>query len=648
MSRFHNTRPRCLHVESSLRTVFVPMIMVAAGLAGAWLFPAPLFGQGQQQATEANNPELTNRQKDVAERFQNLERLLLRLSEIEAADNPTRAALLQQAAKLGKQQKLSNLLADAASNLGSDQLSDAIDRQKISLSSLESLLKLLQSEDREKRIRNEREQVRRWIEETNRLLRMQGSLRGRTEGGQDLKQAADAQKQLLEKASEIAESISPQSDEEQKAQESDDGSNSALGAEESSDAKNQDADGSPQNNAEKNQSARKSDDKDDEENKAAGKSENDSSENQGDESQSTEESSEGKDDSESKESKGSSQVPSDSSGEPKTEQGQQGEPAKQAQPSEGQGGDPQNPQQGRQNGSPEQQPSPGRQKPKSPSEKAAERYQDAKQRMREAQEALENAKRENAVEKQEQAEEELRAVVEELEQILRQLREEEIERSLASLEDRLRRMLDLQNSVVDETNRLLEIGGGESGNRQVEIRASKLAKEENKILAEGERALLLLREEGSSAAFPEAVQQMNSDIAKVATRLSDGKVDPFTVSLEEEIVAALEEMVGALVQVQKENEAKKQQRQQQQGPGQSGQQGDQPLVDQLAELRLILTLQKRINKRTNGMSKMLQDPDDVVGQASDAEILSELKELSNRQSDIYRVTRDIQNNALEK
>ncbi|MEM8733357.1 MAG: hypothetical protein AAGG44_03995, partial [Planctomycetota bacterium] len=307
-----------------------------------------------------------------------------------------------------------------------------------------------------------------------------------------------------------------------------------------------------------------------------------------------------------------------------------------------------NPKQGQQ-GKPQYQPSPERKKPQSPSEKAAERYQDAKQRMREAQEALEDAKRDNAVSKQQQAEEELRAVVEELEQILRQLREEEIERSLASLEDRLRRMLDAQNSVVDETNRLLEIGGGKSGNRQVEIRASKLANEEKKILSEGERALLLLREEGSSAAFPEAVQQMNADIAKVANRLADGKVDQLTIAIEEEIVSALEEMVAALVQVQKDNEKKKQQQQQQQqGPGQSGQQGDQPLVDQLAELRLILTLQKRINKRTNIMSKMLQDPDDVIGQASDEEILSELKGLSDRQSDIYRVTRDIQNNALEK
>ncbi len=121
--------------------------------------------------------------------------------------------------------------------------------------------------------------------------------------------------------------------------------------------------------------------------------------------------------------------------------------------------------------------------------------------MEEAKKALEEAEREGAVEKQRQAEEELRSAIEALEEILRQLREEEIERSLASLETRLRRMLEMQNKVYEETVRLQEITG-EQATRQVEIRSSNLAQEESKILAEGERAFLLLREEGSSAAFP--------------------------------------------------------------------------------------------------------------------------------------------------
>ncbi len=260
--------------------------------------------------------------------------------------------------------------------------------------------------------------------------------------------------------------------------------------------------------------------------------------------------------------------------------------------------------------------------------------------MEEAQQELEKAEREGAIEKQREAEERLREAIEELEEILRQLREEEVERSLASLETRLRRMLEMQNKVLEETTRLQEITG-EAASRQVQISASKLALDERKLLAEGERAFLLLREEGSSAAFPEAIEQLNADISSVADRLSNGDVGTLTVNIEQEIVSSLEEMVEALVQVQKDNKKKKQD---QQAPGQGptgGEPGDQPLVDKLAELRLIRTLQLRINNRTNTLSKLLADPNDPIGQAAENDVQQQLKGLSQRQASIQGVTRDI-------
>jgi hypothetical protein len=259
--------------------------------------------------------------------------------------------------------------------------------------------------------------------------------------------------------------------------------------------------------------------------------------------------------------------------------------------------------------------------------------------MQEAQQQLEEAQREGAVEKQRAAEERLREAIEELQEILRQLREEEVERSLASLETRLRRMLEMQSKVLEETQRLQEITG-EGANRQVQIAANKLSQDERKILAEGERAHLLLREEGSSAAFPEALEQLNMDIASVTERLTAGDVGQLTVNIEQEIVKSLEEMVEALVQVQKDNQ-KKQQQQQQGQPPPSGEPGDQPLVDKLAELRLIRTLQVRINNRTTTLSNLLTDPNDPVGQTAEADIQQQLQDLAGRQSSIQQVTRNI-------
>ena len=159
-------------------------------------------------ATPADSPPpLIGEQKSVAERFSRLEMLLLRSADLEAGENPTRAALLQQAVQLSKQAELTELLADAASNLERGQYSEAIEKQKLSRESLKRLLELLQSENREQRIREQRDEVRRWIEETDRLLRLQSSLRGRTEGGQDVQQAAQDQQKLSRKATEIADEL---------------------------------------------------------------------------------------------------------------------------------------------------------------------------------------------------------------------------------------------------------------------------------------------------------------------------------------------------------------------------------------------------------------------------------------------------------
>ena len=598
-------------------------------LASLCLLTSPCLVAGLSQLVIAQDGlPLSGKQQGVAERFKKLEGLLLRSSELESIENPTRAALLQQAAKLGKQKQLADLLAKASNNLKNEKFTEAIEQQKAGLTNLKELLELLQSENREKRVREERDQVKQWIEETDRLLRMQGSLRGRTEGGQDTEKAAQDQQRLASKAGEIAGDLSGDPSGQQSGEESEGGEK--PGSNEPKDG----ADANPEDGEDpksgENSEAKESpggSESEGENSSSGGDSENQSPDGQEDSKGSetnepgdadsrepgestddtgnSEKSNQDPEDSQEMNPKGSEaerqtidnssdQEPGkpSSNGQDSKPNNQPGQQSQNGQESQGQDGQQSQQDQQSQDGQQSQQ---QQQQPKTPAERAQQRIQQAQQKMREAQEALEQAKRDEAVEQQLAAEEMLREAIEELEEILRQLREEEIERSLASLEDRLRRMLDMQTDVLSETTRLMDISGGATGNRQVAIKASQLAEEEKKILAEGERAYLLLREEGSSSAFPEAMEQMNTDIAFVQGRLGEGIVDELTKDIEESIVSSLEEMVQALVEVQKENEKKKQQRQQQQQPGQQMQPGDQPLVDKLAELRLIKTLQKRIN-----------------------------------------------------
>ena len=105
-------------------------------------------------------------------------------------------------------------------------------------------------------------------------------------------------------------------------------------------------------------------------------------------------------------------------------------------------------------------------------------------------------------------------------------------------------------------------------------------------------------------AFPETVSLMRDDMQQVAQRLSEVKVGTLTQGLEQDIIEALEEMIAALDKAIKDLEKKKT------PPGQSppaGQPGDPPLVDKLAELKMIRALQMRINRRTLRYGQIMED-----------------------------------------
>src|SRR5262249_54868981 len=138
--------------------------------------------------------------------------------------------------------------------------------------------------------------------------------------------------------------------------------------------------------------------------------------------------------------------------------------------------------------------------------------------------------------------------------------------------------------------------------RDAEIEAGKLSRRESEIATEADKTLALLHEEGSSVAFPESLDQVREDMAQTASRLGRANVGQITQGIEQDIVKALEEMVAALQKAQKD------QRQRGGGGGGSGGGGkDQPLLDSIAELKMIRALQMRVNTRTERYSKLLAE-----------------------------------------
>jgi hypothetical protein len=256
----------------------------------------------------------------------------------------------------------------------------------------------------------------------------------------------------------------------------------------------------------------------------------------------------------------------------------------------------------------------------------------ARQRMKEAEQKLRDARRDGAAEKQEEAIRELEHAKAELEKILRQLREEEISRMLTQLEARFRKMLEIQQTVYEGTLRLDKVPPAERTHNH-ESEAGRLSNQELQIVVEADKTLLLLREDGTAAALPEAVEQMRADVQQVVQRLAKVKTDAITQSIEQDVISALEEIIDALKKAQK----KSRNRNRPSRMSSDSNPSDEPLVEMLAELKMIRALQIRVNRRTERYAKLIEGE-----QANHPELIEALQRLAEREKQIHRVTRDLQ------
>jgi hypothetical protein len=296
----------------------------------------------------------------------------------------------------------------------------------------------------------------------------------------------------------------------------------------------------------------------------------------------------------------------------------------QSQPSQGQSGQPS---QGER--SDEQPP----QAPSDPADRATQRLRAAAEQMEQARKKLDEAERKGATERQREALRELEQAKAELERILRQLREEELERTLTQLAARFRKMLESQIQIYEGTVKLNAVPTAKRAHDE-EIEAARLSRQELEIVQESDKALLLLREEGSSVAFPEAVEQMRDDMRLVAEWLAAAKVGTITQGVEAEIITALEELIAALEKARKDLEKNRTRPGQQSAPGQPT---EPTLVHKLAELKMIRSLQMRINQRTQRFGRMIEGE-----QAETADLLEALQQLAERQQKVYKATSDLE------
>lgn len=557
-----------------------------------------------------NDAELSVEQARLADRFKRLEEVIGRLAELSASSDPRRAKLLRDAIAQSRDQDLSVRFESIVKLLEEERLSAATNNQTQLQKELDGLLTLLLKADRDKELSSQRERVRKYLKEVSRLIREQKGIKARTEGGDELAELGKEQKRLADETNKLGGDIK---ETEGKLTPSEDAKSQNEDNKEKSGEGDKSAEGD-----ESDKSSEPGDEKDGEE--PSEKSE------PGDQS-SGEQSSNDAQSGESKQAESGQGKQSDSKsseGKPSEGKSQEQKPSDSSQPgqsgSQSQDGDSQSQEQ-------------SQQQQQDPAQKATDQLQEAQKKMAEAQKKLEEAQRDGATEKQFEALRNLEQAKAELERVLRQLREEELERTLTQLVARFRKMLEQQVEVYEGTIRIDKIAEAERDHDD-EIEAARLSRMEAQIVNEADRALLLLHEDGTSAAFPEALEQMRRDMRQITERLTAVKVDVITQGLEQDVIAALEETIATMEKAIKDLEKKKT------PPGQqraAGEPAEPPLVDKLAELKMIRSLQMRINTRTQRYGEMIDGE-----QAETKELIEALKDLADRQQRVYKATADLQ------
>src|SRR5207302_922442 len=116
---------------------------------------------------------------------------------------------------------------------------------------------------------------------------------------------------------------------------------------------------------------------------------------------------------------------------------------------------------------------------------------------------------------------------------------------LASLEARFAKMLIMQMQIHTDTVTLAKTAKG-SWSAAHFGRSRELSVQEDLVAVDATKALTLLKEEGSSVAFPKGVEQVHDDMVRIARALERNDVGEYTQSIEKDVIESLEELVAAL------------------------------------------------------------------------------------------------------
>lgn len=605
-------------ITQSFRLAF-PFIMTVA------LLVSGQFSSAAASIADDDVTKLRNDQEAVAGRYSRFERLLSQMADMLGKEDPERAELLRRAISEGREQAISSELESITDSLNKGNFGSAREKQRRVTKSMQQILILLQSEDRRSEVEKERERLNELLKDIRNLTARQKAARAATQNSRSPSSAAPDQQQTLKKTNEILDDVESHDQSDEKS-DTDDGSETGKNSNQQSEGQ-----GNPKQKSDESKDGSESESggKQSEEGQQSAGAQSDelgSDETQSDEKQSStgKESNDPSSPSDAKKSdKGNSkQDDSKQSEQSDSKDGAKGQPSDSGSQDSSQ--DPQ------QSGSQKQssgQPSPSGEQNQSQQEQqqtpGREQLEEAKQAMQEAIDQLKKQQRDGALKQQDDAIRELQEAEKKLEETLKQLREEEKEMILAALEARFQRMLSLQTQIYEDTVALGSTARAEWLNTAIS-QCRALSQQQADLTRECSLTVGLLREDGTSVSILIAVEDIESDMSTVAGRLQETKAAELTQSMQTDVIEALKELIET---AQKEMEEMKQDQQKQQQQ-QSGPQQKAALVELMAEIKVLRSLQLRVNRRTATVDRLLKENDST----EQAGLIDQLEELAARQN----------------
>ena len=546
---------------------------------------------------EASPKELRDGELAISGRYARFERLLSQMADVLGRQDPERADLLRRAIGKGREDQVKENIEKTIELLNKGELGTATEKQQEVVSSLETLLKLLQSEDRRSSVERERERLNGLLKDVRGVLAEQKSARAATQNSESPSNAAPGQQRAQDETEKLLESMKEHD--------------------------NQDTQSEEQGDAPENESSEGRDEESKEGESKEGESKEGESPKDGKGSKQNKGDSKGKSsDGKSEKAPEDSQSPDSKEGKSKDEEGKKSK----GHGTSSDGKEKSGKKSGQKSGNPKSEQKESRQTP------GREELENAEQQMEKALEHLKEQEREKALENEDAAIEELHEAAARLEETLKQLREEEKEMMLASLEARFQRMLAAESQIREGTLTLAATPQKDWLD-QYYGRCRELAQQQSELTLQCSQTVSLLREDGTSVAILLAVEDIEADMGSVSGWLQESKVGELTQSVQSDIIESLKQLIAT---TQKEMQEMKEQQQEQQQQKQSSEQ-KQGLVELMAEIRMLRNLQLQVNRRTRQVDGLLQKAatDDLPA------LQKQVRELSQRQDRLTQSAKEL-------